>query len=205
MKKTLLLIFVLSLIAGFMWLGCEMEPSQVTGPDVGLEQAAKVALPDVAVERLIAVQEKHTVSLMAIEGIVGTIVEVGIGNRPVVPDDQIKPAVAVQVGSDDRCRIICCIARQGRHRVGTGLGAKVEPVDLGMIADHRIEAAVVVEITQHEGLRVVAFIAKEIGGKSAVGVLDIKTVSLPPAPDRAQIADGDIQPPVVVDITERHG
>jgi len=93
MKKFFFLLAVISVV-GIVWFGCDMQPSRVNGPDTETGQTAKVALPDVAIEHMIAVQEKHTEKLMALDGIVGTAVGLDEGNNGVVFVLTARPGIA---------------------------------------------------------------------------------------------------------------
>jgi len=77
MKRYLILFAVLSLVAGIFWIGCESAPTGVNGSGDDEFDAGKAVLPDVALENIIKVQNRHTARLMKISGVVGTASGVG--------------------------------------------------------------------------------------------------------------------------------
>jgi hypothetical protein len=84
MKKTFLVLIALALAFGLVWFGCEMEPSQVSGPETGIQQVGKVALPPIALERVMAIQNQHTPKFLEIPGVVGTATGFGPDDTPVI-------------------------------------------------------------------------------------------------------------------------
>ena len=83
MKKVTFSMIIVVVVALFLFYGCGSDNSPVTGPDVENGQLAK-ALPDVALEHIMAVQDKITPDLMDIPGVVGTASGYGVDGKGVI-------------------------------------------------------------------------------------------------------------------------
>jgi len=94
MKKTFLVLIALALSFGLVWFGCDMEPSRVSGPDTETQQVGKIALPPVALERVMAIQNQHTPKLLEIPGVIGTATGLGPDDTPAILVLTKAPGVA---------------------------------------------------------------------------------------------------------------
>ena len=81
MRKTLIVLLVAVLAVGLICFGCSKEP---TGPTTELQQTAKPIAGPPGLERVMAIQDKHTPRLMAVSGVVGTATGLGPEGRPAV-------------------------------------------------------------------------------------------------------------------------
>jgi hypothetical protein len=81
-------LLALSLV---LWMGCESDvPSK---PEVAEETTVYGAPPQGVIDRVMAIQDRHTPRLMAIPGVVGTATGLGPGNQPAVLVLTEKPGV----------------------------------------------------------------------------------------------------------------
>ena len=100
MKKYPLYLMAVVLLVSVAWMGCTMErgpfaPSQVSSVAPATKPAAR------ALEAVMAVQERHTARLMALEGVVGTATGLGADAAPVVVVLARRPGVKGIPGSLD--------------------------------------------------------------------------------------------------------
>lgn len=77
MKKSrfsrLFTVLILSLIfAGFIWVSCDHNPQGITNPTSVTDPAASMAKASKGISNIMAIQDKHTERLLAMENVIGT-------------------------------------------------------------------------------------------------------------------------------------
>ncbi len=81
---TLLPLFLAALLAVALWTGCGTDQvSSVTGPSVQ-SPSLNLTVASPAIQRVMAIQNRHTPDLMQVDGVVGTATGVNAGGEPVV-------------------------------------------------------------------------------------------------------------------------
>lgn len=93
--KTCFIVGILGVLLALslvLWMGCESDiPSK---PEATEETTVYGAPPQSVIDRVMAIQNRHTHRLMAIPGVVGTATGLGAGGRPAVMVLTEKPGVA---------------------------------------------------------------------------------------------------------------
>ena len=93
--KTYFIVGILGVLLALslvLWMGCESDiPSK---PEATEETTVYGAPPQSVIDRVMAIQNRHTHRLMAIPGVVDTATGLGAGGRPAVMVLTEKPGVA---------------------------------------------------------------------------------------------------------------
>jgi hypothetical protein len=113
--KTCFIVGILGVLLALslvLWMGCESDiPSK---PEATEETTVYGAPPQDVIDRVMAIQDRHTPRLMAIPGVVGTATGLGTGGRPAVMVLTEKPGVAGIPGMLDGVPVIPKVTGQIR-------------------------------------------------------------------------------------------
>ncbi len=84
MKKLFSVLIVLGLAFGTVFFGCDKGPSKVSGPENAAQRAGKAGLPQVALDRVMAIQNAHSRALMNLQGVAGVATTLDENGTPCI-------------------------------------------------------------------------------------------------------------------------